>query len=796
MGSLLQERGARPGENTDIWNITRPSQIIEIHKAYLEAGADILLANTFGANRLKLAGQPFSVEEVVSAGISNAKKAAEGYPAFVAVDVAPTGKLLQPLGDLSFDQAVDIFREIVVAGEKAGADLIQIETMSDTYELKAAVLAAKENTSLPVFATVTFDRQGKLLTGGNVKTVVALLEGLGVDALGVNCGLGPAQMEPMVTELLKEASIPVIVNPNAGLPRQEGGRTIYDVEPDDFADSMEVYGRAGAWLLGGCCGTTPEHIQALVQRCKKIVPSVIQKKNKSVVTSYAEVAEIGERPILIGERINPTGKSRFKQALREGDIDYILQEGFSQQEKGVHILDINVGLPEIDEQDMLVRVVRQVQSVIDLPLQIDTADVRAMEQALRYYNGKAMVNSVNGKQESMEAVFPLVKKYGGVVVGLTLDENGIPETAEGRLAVAEKIVATAEKYGIKRKDILIDVLCMTISSDNQSAVTVLKALRLVKEKLGVKTILGVSNISFGLPRRDLINAAFYTMALEAGLDCGIINPNAEGMMNGYYAYLALAGLDENCSQFIDRYKDTRPSEEGKTFLSTGGKKDVSVGAGDGNPETDPADLSEAIERGRKEYAGALAAQLVKEKEPMELIHQYLIPALDKVGKGFEAGTIFLPQLLMSAEAAKAAFESVRAALVKEDKNTGKEGRIVIATVKGDVHDIGKNIVKVLLENYGFDVRDLGKDVEPEKIVEAAVSGDVPLVGLSALMTTTVVGMEETIARLHEKKPGCKIMVGGAVLTETYAKKIGADYYAKDAMASVYFAQKVFQKKEN
>ena len=783
MGSLLQERGAKPGENTDIWNLTRPDEIRTIHEQYLKAGADIILANTFGANRLKLAGTGFSTEEIVFAGVKNAKKAAERYGAFVALDVAPTGKLLQPLGDLTFDEAVGIFREIVIAGEKAGADLIQIETMSDTYELKAAVLAAKENTGLPVFATVTMDERGKLLTGGDVKTVVALLEGLGVDALGMNCGLGPLQMKPMVKEFLKEASLPVIVNPNAGLPRQDGGKTVYDVEPEEFARYMEEYAQEGAWLLGGCCGTTPEYIKRLVERCKDKRPEKIQRKNKSIVTSYSGAVEIGKGPVIIGERINPTGKARLKQALREKDMDYILQEAFSQEEKGAHILDINVGLPEIAEHVMLPEVVRQVQSVIDLPLQLDTADPAALEQGLRYYNGKALVNSVNGKRESMETVFPLVKKYGGVVVGLTLDEEGIPETAEGRLAVAEKIVKTAEEYGISTKDILIDVLCMTVSSNPKSAETVLKALRLVKEKLGVGTILGVSNISIGLPRRDIINAAFYTMALEAGLDCGIINPNAEGMMNAYHAYKALSGLDENFEGFIAAYKDTAAAMSGASV-----KKGEHAQAA-GKEETSSA-LQEAVQRGQKERAADLAAELVKETDPLVLINRQLIPALDRVGKGFEAGTVFLPQLLMSAEAAKAAFESVKKAMVKEGKAGEKKGQIVIATVKGDVHDIGKNIVKVLLENYGFSVCDLGKDVAPEKIAETVDSKKILLVGLSALMTTTVSSMKETIELLRRRKPDCKIMVGGAVLTEDYAKQIGADYYAKDAMASVHYAQKI------
>lgn len=790
MGTLLQEKGLVPGENTDIWNITRPSEIIEVHRRYLESGADIILANTFGANRLKLEGTGYTVEQVVRRGIENAKLAIQKVcagrqerNAFVAVDIAPTGKLLKPLGDLEFDCAYEIFKEIAVAGQEAGADLVQIETMSDTYELKAAVLAAKENTELPVFATVTFDERGKLLTGGNVQSVVALLEGLGVDALGVNCSLGPEQMETIVDQLLQCASVPVIVSPNAGLPRQENGKTVYDVGPKRFAEVMEKFAKAGVWLLGGCCGTTPEHIEQLVSHCQSILPQPFVKKVRTVVSSYTHAVEIGPQPIIVGERINPTGKSKLKQALRDKNMDYILQEGFSQQEKGAQILDINVGLPEIDEVQMIVEVVGQVQSVIDLPLQIDTADVKAMEQALRYYNGKAMINSVNGKRESMEAIFPLVKKYGGVVVGLTLDEDGIPDTAEGRVAIAKKIVQTGEAYGIERKNIVIDPLCMTISSDDHSAVITLETLRQVKQQLGVKTILGVSNISFGLPRRDLINSNFYAMALAAGLDCGIINPNAEAMMAAYYSYKALAGKDENCGEFIGVYANTIAPASGTVSASGQTERFIS---GNGQPV---ATLEGAIEKGLKEQARIFAARLVEEIDPLVVINEKLVPALDRVGKGFEQGTVFLPQLLMSAEAAKAAFASVKAVMERSGKKE-KKGKIIVATVKGDIHDIGKNIVKVLLENYGFDVLDLGKDVTAQAIVEAAMKEDVKLVGLSALMTTTVSSMEEAIRLLHREKSDCKVMIGGAVLTEQYAAQIQADFYAKDAMASVYFAQNI------
>ena len=796
MGSMLQQKGMIPGENTDIWNITRPEDIQDVQRQYVAAGCDILLANMFGANRLKLEGTGYTTEEIICAAVKNARMAAadagEGRQIFVGADVSSTGRLLQPLGDLSFDEACDIYREIVTAAEKAGADFIHIETMSDMLELKAAVLTAKEYTSLPVFATVTFDQSGKMLTGGNPEAVVAMLEGLGVDALGTNCGLGPYQLENVVKDLLRAASVPVIVQPNAGLPRQENGQTIYDVGPADFAEKMKEFAEAGAWLLGGCCGTTPEHIRALKEACGRITPRPIEDKGLTVVSSYTHAVTVADDPIIIGERINPTGKSRLKQALRDHDMDYILQEGFSQQDKGAHILDINVGLPEIDEPSMILDVVREVQSVIDLPLQIDTANVKAMEQALRYYNGKAMINSVSGKQESMEAVFPLVKKYGGVVIGLTLDESGIPSTAEGRFAIAEKIVNTAASYGIAKKDIIMDVLCMTISSDPQGAVTTLQALKMVKEKLGVRTSLGVSNISFGLPRRDIINANFYAQALAAGLDCAILNTNADGMLQAYHAYRALTGKDENCGKYIESYAGTTAPTAAPAASSVAPAGAGGAGtAGAGSPTVSGSDLERAIVKGLKEQAGHLAAELVKTTEPLTLINTQLVPALDIVGKGFEAGTVFLPQLLMSAEAAKAAFEAVRSAMSSTgDTSQTKKDKIIVATVKGDIHDIGKNIVKVLLENYGYDVIDLGKDVAPETIVETARSQNVKLVGLSALMTTTVVNMEETIRQLQEALPDCRIMVGGAVLTESYAQMIHADQYTRDAMASVHFAQTV------
>lgn len=769
MGTLLQEQGLQAGELPETWNLKNPEPIIQIHKAYLAAGADIILANTFGANRFKYGED---LEKIVTAGVANAKKAVaeSGKKAYVALDIGSTGKLLKPMGTLDFEEAVGVFAEIIRVGEKAGADLILIETMSDTYELKAAVLAAKENSTLPIMATVIFDESKKMLTGASPQVVVSLLEGLGVDALGINCGLGPKQMKEIVKELLKYASIPVIVNPNAGLPRSENGKTVFDVGAEEFAQDMEEIVTMGAWFAGGCCGTTPVHIQAMVEKCKEITPVPITPKNYTFVTSYSTAVELGGRPVIIGERINPTGKSKFKQALRDHNIDYILEEGVKQEDSGAHILDVNVGLPEIDEAAMMETIVYELQSIMPIPLQIDTTNIEAMERALRIYNGKPMINSVNGKAEIMEQVFPLVKKYGGVVVGLALDEDGIPDTTEGRLAIAEKIYQTGEKYGISRKDIVIDALVMTMSTNNESAKITLDTVKEITAR-GGKTVLGVSNISFGLPQRELINAAFFTMAMNNGLSAGIINPNAKAMRQAYDTFCVLGGYDAQCMNYIENYAVTdAPNAAAK-------------------PAAAKLNLTDSIIKGLKDQAYRATEEELKTKEPMEIINGELVPALDVVGQGFEKGTMFLPQLLMSAEAAKAGFEAIRQYVQSHGEAQEKKATIVIATVKGDIHDIGKNIVKVLLENYGYEVIDLGKDVPPEKIVETVVDKHAPLVGLSALMTTTVVNMEESIKELHKEAPWCKIMVGGAVLTQEYADMIGADFYGKDAMQSVYYAER-------
>ena len=804
MGSLLQERGLAPGELPETWNLLHPEVLVEIHRAYLEAGANIMTTNTFGANRLKYPeGGQWALEELVRAAVENAAEARCQYeencrregrqcqPSFIALDLGPTGKLLKPYGDLEFEAAVALYQEVVKTGAEAGADLILIETMSDSLEVKAAVLAAKENCSLPVFATMAFDEKGKLLTGGDVESVTALLEGLRVDALGLNCGLGPEQMAPIAQRFMKVSSTPVIVNPNAGLPRSEGSRTVYDINSDQFARKMREIAEMGVFMMGGCCGTTPEHIRKLKAACDDLPVQLPGKKGRTVICSYATTVEFGSKPVIIGERINPTGKKKFKQALRDHDMEYILKEGVAQQDNGAHVLDVNVGLPEIDEPSMMEEAVKELQAVIDLPLQIDTSNEEAMERALRCYNGKALVNSVNGKQEVMDAIFPLVAKYGGVVIGLALDEEGIPETAEGRIRVAKKIYARAAEYGIGPEDIIIDGLCMTISSDSQGAVTTLETLRRVRDELGGKTILGVSNISFGLPQREIINSAFFTMALHDGLSAAIINPNSEAMMRAYYSYLALAGLDPQCGEYISIY-GSQPSVSLGVTLSRKGPSGTADGAGMGNAgQGGDFSLADAIIKGLKEASSAAAKGLLASQDPLDVINQEIIPALDAVGKGFEKGTVFLPQLLMSAEAAKAAFEVIKEQMSRSGQEQESKGTIILATVKGDIHDIGKNIVKVLLENYSYQVVDLGKDVPPETVTETAVRLHVPLVGLSALMTTTVPSMEETIRQLRREAPWVKVMVGGAVLTQEYADSIGADQYCSDAMASVNYAETVF-----
>ncbi|RDY30194.1 homocysteine S-methyltransferase family protein [Lachnotalea glycerini] len=776
MGTILQSKGLKPGEIPELWNLTHNDTILEIHKSYLKAGCDIIKANTFGANPFKLKDTTYSCEEVVTAGIMLAKDAVAktNKDAYVALDIGSLGKLLKPLGDLEFTAAYEAFKEICIAGEKAGADLCLIETVSDTYEIKAAVLAAKENTHLPIIVTMIFDEEGKLLTGANVAAAAAMLEGLRVDAIGFNCGLGPVQMQKLLPDLHKVCSLPIVVNPNAGLPVVVDGQTMFNVDPDEFADLMKDIALSGASILGGCCGTTPEHIEKTIQMCKDIKPLQIVDKERSVISSYSQIVELNNKPKIIGERINPTGKSRLKQALREDDLEYILKEALAQQESGAHILDVNVGLPEIDEVSLMEKTIIGIQSIVDLPLQIDTSNIEAMKRAMRIYNGKPLINSVNGKQDSMDAVFPLVAQYGGMVVCLTLDETGIPETVEGRIKIAEKIVKEAAKYKIEKKDLIIDTLAMTVSTGQENSKITLDTLDYIRNQMGIHTVLGVSNISFGLPQREKINTAFFTIALYKGLSAGIINPSIEAMMNAYYSYCALSGNDEQCINYINHFSQ---STENKTSVS--------------NLQQDQVSLFDAVVKGLSESAYTAAKEMLNTKAPLDLIDEDLIPALDKVGQGFENKTLFLPQLLMSAEAAKSGFHAIKELLAKKGNVSSSKGTIVIATVKGDIHDIGKNIVKVLLENYGFHVIDLGKDVSPEQIVQTAVENQVKLIGLSALMTTTVANMEITIQQLKTALPDCKVMVGGAVLTQTYADMIGADFYSKDAMGSIRYANELF-----
>ncbi len=762
-GTLLQSWGLKAGELPESWNILHPEKITEMHRMYLDAGADIITSNTFGANRLKFD----NLEEIISAAITNAKKAIGDSEKYVALDIGPLGRMLEPLGDLPFEEAVKIFAETVRIGEKAGADLLLIETMTDAYETKAALLAAKENSSLPVFVTNAYGDGGKLMTGADPKAMVALLEGMGADAIGMNCSLGPKQMKEIVEEMAKYVSVPLIVNPNAGLPSVVDGKSVFDVDADEFSDIMCEIVKSGACIVGGCCGTTPEYIRKTVEKTKNLPFSLPEKKNLTLISSYTHAVEIGNKPVIIGERINPTGKKRFKEALRENDIAYILNEGIAQNIKGVSVLDVNVGLPEIDEAEMIVSVVKQLQSILDLPLQIDTVDYSAMEKAMRIYNGKPLINSVNGKQESMDKVFPLVKKYGGAVIAVTLDENGIPETAQGRVDIAHKIITEAAKYGIGKNEIIVDPLAMAVSSNSESANVTLEAVKMLHES-GIKTSLGVSNVSFGLPSRPDVNAVFYTMAMQNGLDCAIINPHSEEMMKAWYSFNALTGKDENFADYIERFSAVEPVKKAES------------------KHTETLDF--AIIKGLKDAAYSIACDLLKTMQPMDIIDGMIIPALNTVGKGFENKTVYLPQLLMSAEAAGKAFEAVKAAI---PAGSAKKGKIILATVKGDIHDIGKNIVKVLLENYGYEVIDLGKDVDPQAVVDAVKENGINLVGLSALMTTTVPAMEETIKLLNKEIPDCKIMVGGAVMTPEYAQMINADSFSPDAMGAVRYAETIF-----
>jgi len=816
MGALVQSLQTRTAWRTpEELLVAEPGLIRGIHERYLEAGATVILTNTFGGSRIKLAEYGLDAKDIARRAVAAAREArdsrSEWADRFVAYDIGPTGKLLEPMGTLSFDDAYEAFAEAAIAAEEAGAELAVVETMSDIYELKAAVLAVKENTKLPVVASATFQDSNLMLTGATPETVVAVMEGLGVDAVGFNCGSSLDNARILAKAFVDAASIPVFMEPNAGIPVVENGRTVFKVEPAEFAETLAWCASIGVRALGGCCGTRPEHIAAMVAACSALEPLPIVRKNRTVVTSWAQYAEIGgaDGPLIVGERINPTGKKRFKEALLAADMDYVLAEAQKQIEAGAHILDVNVGLPGIDEAQVMTDAVRAIQRTFPTPLQIDSSEPAVLEKALRYYNGKALVNSVNGKKAVMDAVFPVVKKYGGVVVALALDEDGIPPTAEGRLAVAEKIVKEAGLYGIEAKDVVVDTLTMTVSSQQKEAMETVRAIPLVKNALGVKTILGVSNISFGLPQRELVNSVFFGAALNAGLDACIINPLAEQMMAVFRSYRALSGYDENCLEYIDWYANHAPSAPAAAVAGTAQAPSQKTAAGPLDapgssraPEDSPASkaspeasggatLKSLIVNGIRDKSRQACEKLLETLSPVEIIDNHIVPALDEVGKDYERGRKFLPQLLMSADTVSRAFEAIKERLAKTGAAAEAKGTILMATVSGDIHDIGKNIVKAMLENYGYSVIDLGKDVSVERVVETALAENPGIVGLSALMTTTVSSMEKTIYALRAQGFAAPVMVGGAVLTEDYAKKIGADYYAKDAMASVRIAREVF-----
>lgn len=772
MGTMLQNRGLKPGSIPELYNLEHKDIILEIHRKYIEAGADIITTNTFGANEIKLKNTAYTVEEIVKNGVEIAKEAAKGK--FVALDIGPTGKLLEPFGDLTFEEAYDLFKTQVIAGKEAGCDLVLIETMSDIYEAKAAILAVKENSDLPVFCTMTFETNGRALMGTDPLTMIVTLEALGVDALGINCSLGPVEIRPFVDQILKYASIPVMVQPNAGLPKMVNGIATYDVLPEDFALQMKLMAEKGVSVLGGCCGTDEEYIHELKKAITYTNYKKTDKKNFTAVSSSLKTVILGDGIKVIGERINPTGKKKFKEALRNNDISYILDEAIAQKEKGADILDVNVGLPEIDEKVVMIESIKLIGAVANIPLQIDSSDKNVIEAAVRIYNGKPIINSVNGKDEVMDNIFPIVKKYGTCVIGLTLDEKGIPDSAQGRVEIAEKIIKRAVEYGIPKNNILIDCLVLTASAQQEQVLETLKALRIIKEKFGVKTTLGVSNVSFGLPDRELLNRTYLTMALTMGLDIPIVNPNSEDIMSAIKTFRVLSNEDVDAKEYI-KFKGLNLEEEKFNKID---HSDLQY------------NLKDIVINGLKEEAVEATKELLKVRKSMDIINSELIPALDIVGEMFDKGTLFLPSLIRSAETVKSAFDVIKEYMIISGQEKISKGKIVLATVKGDIHDIGKNIVKILLENYGFDVIDLGKDVPPETIVEAIKRENVKLVGLSALMTTTVTSMEKTIKLIRKNQLDCNVVVGGAVLNEEYADMIGADFYAKDARKTVKIAQRL------
>ncbi len=779
-GTGLMEMGLLPGEPSDTWNITRPDDVKKLHLSYLDAGADIISSNTFVTNRHTHASSD-EVERYVSAGAAIAREAVgEAGHGYVALDMGPTGLLMEPLGELKFEEAVSMYAEVIRAGEKY-CDCLLFETFTDIYELKAAIVAAKENSSLPIFATVTMDSKRRLMTGADIRTVVTILEGLGVSALGFNCGVGPETMEELLPELYEETSLPIIINPNAGLPETDAdGVTHYNVMPDEFADSIERIVRAGAGLVGGCCGTTPEYIKEIYYRCRTIPLTPPKKKNYTRASSASETVTFGGECLLIGERINPTGKPKLREALRAGNYDYLVDMAYRERDAGAHALDVNCGLPDIDETSVLRCAVYDIQSAVGTPLQIDTSDPAAMEAAMRIYRGKAIVNSVNGKREVMDAVFPIVKKYGGVVVCLTIDEDGIPDTAEGRVKIAERIIAEAAKYGIEKKDLMIDTLTMAVSTIPDAAGVTLDALEYCRRQLGVNTVLGVSNISFGLPDRETVNSSFFTQAMMRGLSAAIINPESSVMMGAYRAYLLLAGYDRGGIDFSLHRAGIKTITESSS--------DTKNSAGTESASAQKKTLSGAISEGHKNEAVLLAGELCTRKGALEIINEDIIPGLTKLCREYDENRIFLPQLIAGTDAATAAFSELK--LRFGTANIKSHGIIVLATVRGDIHDIGKNIVHAVLENYGYEIHDLGRDVMPETIVDEVIRTGAKLLGLSALMTTTVPAMKETIDEVRARAPFCKVAVGGAVLTQKIADDIGADYYTVEATGMVDVAKEV------
>ena len=771
MGTMLQNKGLKLGEIPELFNMTHPEMIEDIHKAYLEAGCQFITTNTFGANRYKIEKTDYTVEQIITKAIEIARCAKADYPdTYIALDVGSTGKLLKPVGDVSFEESYEIFKEQMIAGEKAGADVILIETFTDLYELKAAVLAAKENTSLPILCTMSFEENGRTFFGTSLESMVLMLEGLGVKALGINCSLGPRQLKPIVEKLTKLAHIPILLQPNAGLPIMDGERMYYDITAEEFASLMVEFANMGVSILGGCCGTNPEFIKKTVEATKNLPYTMPNNPRKSGICSASKAVYFDDVRV-IGERLNPTGKKPLQAALRVENMDFVVREALNQVEQGAHILDINMGMPDMDEVSLLRKAVMEVQGAINLPLQIDSSNVEALEQAVRIYNGKPLINSVNGKKESIEHILPIAKKYGAAILGLALDERGIPETAEERFKVAEHIVEKALELGIPKEDIFIDCLVVTASAQQALVKETLKAVRMVKENLGVKTVLGVSNVSFGLPQRPIINRNMLAMALMQGLDAPIMNPGDKGMMETVASYRVLMGLDEDSKDYIEQYGSVQSTP---LTASSSDSKEIT--------------LYVAILKGLKEEAKEATLKLLEETKPLEIIEKHIVPALNEVGELYEKQTIFLPQLIKSAEGAKSAFDILRSKMVQvKEEKSGDKTKVILATVFGDIHDIGKNIVKVIMENYNFEVIDLGKDVPKEAVLEAVKKWQVKIVGLSALMTTTVSSMKETIDLLKQEAPQVKVIVGGAVLTRELAEYVGADFYAKDAMETVRIA---------